>query len=48
MIVRALGIPGLDEEYNEVLRGMCASETALTVQDVINIAMSMKPSQTSR
>ena len=48
MIVRALGIPGLDEEYNEVLRGMSASETALTVQDVINIAMSMKRSQTSR
>lgn len=46
LIVRALGIPGLDEDYNSVISGMSANISALSMQDVINIAISMKKSQT--
>lgn len=46
LIVRALGIPGLDEDYNSVISGMSANVSALSMQDVINIAISMKKSQT--
>lgn len=47
LIVRGMGIQGLDEEFNAVISGMSANESALTLDNVINIAVSMRKSQTS-
>ncbi|KAK8812896.1 hypothetical protein WA538_005169 [Blastocystis sp. DL] len=42
-----MGIQGLDEEFNAVISGMSANESALTLDNVINIAVSMRKSQTN-
>ncbi|KAK8802245.1 hypothetical protein WA588_005218 [Blastocystis sp. NMH] len=47
LIVRGMGIQGLDEEFNAVISGMSANESALTLDNVINIAVSMRKSQTN-
>ena len=47
LIIRGSGIPGLDDDFDTVIRGMSANETALCFEDVLNIAISLKRTQTS-
>ena len=48
LIVRGIGIPGFDNDFDNVIRGMNANAASFCFDEVLNIAISLKKTQTSR
>ena len=47
LIIRGIGIPGFESDFDSVLEGMNAKGLQLSFDDVLNIAISLKKTQTS-
>ena len=47
LIVRGIGIPGFDSDFDTVIKGMNVDSSHLSFDDVLNIAISLKKTQTS-
>ena len=47
LIVRGIGIPGFDSDFDNVIRGMNANAASFCFDEVLNIAISLKKTQTS-
>lgn len=47
LVVRGISIPGFDSDFDAIIKGMNTDESALSFDDVLNIAISLKKTQTS-
>lgn len=47
LVVRGIGIPGFDSDFDAIIKGMNTDASALSFDDVLNIAISLKKTQTS-
>ena len=47
LIIRGIGIPGFDSDFDSVITGMNTDSSLLSFDDVLNVAISLKKTQIS-